>query len=60
MIDINGKKIVIGQTVKDKWGTVGFIACYHNRINWITKEGNYWICQAIVDLWKLEIVKEEI
>jgi len=60
MKDINNTEIHIGHTLKDLWGESGVVTVEHNRIHWVTPQGKYWLCQDIVDLWRLEVVKEEI
>jgi hypothetical protein len=58
MTDINGKPILIGQTLIDKWGEVGQVVENNHRTHWRVKETSYWLCQAIIDTWELEIYDE--
>ena len=56
--DFNGRTISVGMKLADKWGDVGTVKYSNNRVNWVTKNGTYWLGTAIIEVWQLAIVEE--
>lgn len=58
MTDYNQRPIKTGTQLIDKWGCIGTVAYSNGRTNWVTKDGTYWLCDAIIEAWELTIQEE--
>lgn len=59
MNDYKGKLIKPGVILIDKWGQGGYVESKHNRLNWVTPFATYWLCSAIIEIWRLTVEEEK-
>ena len=59
MTDINGKPITLGSTLTDKWGTSGTVVESNGRTHWLTADGSFYLCEAVIEAWGLKHTTQE-